>query len=86
MTMAAEIKNRVGPPAAAQPTAGQLSVEIQFSCIIGWIIHTLSTFHYPRLYLRLFTDVMQCVTFIFVTGVKISNTKAIDAKAGGGCC
>jgi len=41
MTMAAEIKNRVGPPAAAQPGA---------------------------------------------SGVKISNTKAIDAKPGGGCC
>jgi len=40
MTMAAEIKNRVGPPAAAQPTAG----------------------------------------------VKISNTSAVDAKSGGGCC
>ena len=28
MTMAAEIKNRVGPPAAAQPTAGQYFVSI----------------------------------------------------------
>jgi len=42
MTMAAEIKNRVGPPAAAQPGASG--------------------------------------------GIRPGEGKAIDAKAGGGCC
>ena len=60
MTMAAEIKNRVGPPAAAQPGAsggirpGEGKVSDDYKLLF--------------------------------TGVKISNTKAIDAKAGGGCC
>ena len=73
MTMAAEIKNRVGPPAAAQPgAAGNLRDFIL--CLRDFLsIYKLKD-------LLLTSNLKLCFS-----GVKI-DSKPVEAKSGGGCC
>ena len=80
MTMAAEIKNRVGPPAAAQPgAAGIKNQNLEFMVELTEL-HTYNLAKAAWL-----ADCCKPISLLLSSGVKI-DSKPVEANKAGGCC